>query len=66
MIWMLATAAVGAGGVLFQLGAMSVWVAVLSMTLRAVAAACFVAIAAVIGRLVWCRVRHTHSGKARQ
>ena len=35
MLWVITTAAIGVGGVLYELGAMSVWLAVLSLALKA-------------------------------
>ena len=50
-----ATAAIAAGGVLFQLGAMSVWVAIMSLALKTLAFAGVVLMLPLCGWYVWRR-----------
>lgn len=55
MLWVITTAAIAAGGALFQLGAMSVWVAILSLALKALAFTGVVLLLALCGWYVWRR-----------
>ena len=53
MLWVITTAAIAAGGALFQLGAMSVWVAILSLALKALAVTALALLLVLCGRYVW-------------
>ena len=55
MLWVITTAAIAAGGALFQLGAMSVWVAILSLALKTLAFAGVVLMLPLCGWYVWRR-----------
>ena len=55
MLWVITTAAIAAGGALFQLGAMSVWVAIMSLALKTLAFAGVVLMLALCGWYVWRR-----------
>jgi hypothetical protein len=55
MLWVITTAAIAAGGALFQLGAMSVWVAILLLTLKTLAVTGVVLVLAICGWYVWRR-----------
>ena len=50
-----ATAAIAAGGALFQLGAMSVWVAILSLALKTLAVIGVASVLPLCGWYVWRR-----------
>ena len=55
MLWVLTTAAIAVGGSLVQLGALSVWVAILSLALRVLVLTGFVLVLAVCGWYGWRR-----------
>lgn len=55
MLWMIATAAVAAAISLVHLGALSVWVTVLSLALRAAALLLVSVLIGLIGTLAWRR-----------
>lgn len=55
MLWVLTTAAIAVGGSLFQLGAMSVWVVILSLAVRVLALAVVVLALVLCGRCAWRR-----------
>ena len=55
MLWVITTAAITVGSVLFQLGAMSVWVAILSLALKALAVTGGALLLVLCGWYVWRR-----------
>lgn len=55
MLWVITTAAIAAGGALFQLGAMSVWVVILLLALRTLTVTGVVVVLALCGWYVWRR-----------
>lgn len=55
MLWVITTAAIAAGGALFQLGALSVWVAILLLALRTLTVTGVVLVLALCGWYVWRR-----------
>ena len=55
MLWVLTTAAIAVGGSLFQLGALSVWVVVLSLAVRVLALAGLVLVLVLCGGYAWRR-----------
>jgi hypothetical protein len=55
MLWVITTAAIAAGGVLFQLGVMSVWVAILLLAVRTLVVSGVVFALALCGWYVWHR-----------
>ena len=55
MLWVITTAAITVGSVLFQLGAMSVWVAILSLAFKALAVTGGALLLVLCGWYVWRR-----------
>jgi hypothetical protein len=53
MLWLITTAAIGAGTVLFQLGVLSVWVTVMSLALRLLVLSAITVLIALAIRHAW-------------
>ena len=55
MFWVISMAALGVATAVFRLGALTVWVAVLSLALRLLAVAAIVALLFSVARHLWFR-----------